>query len=278
MAAYSYSGYMGFGDYAQARANFESALEIAQRADLQWHIPPTRLGLDCVRACLGEYAAALQGMRQTIRSIERLKLPRYQVMAYELLTSLLLDLDLNEQAFAHAERGLALAAAAKITFWHVRSEASHAIARMRLGQLDVGPALHRTLARARENSERSQMVRCLEGLAELAFRRGELDACGAVGAEMLALAEPAEMKELAARARLWSGQALAAQGKRDAALEQLALAAAGAEQVGRVRLARDATLALAKLGGDAAQRVRAGALAAQIDSDARECAQLMTTA
>ena len=34
MVAYSYSGYMGFGDYAQARANFEAALEIAQRADL----------------------------------------------------------------------------------------------------------------------------------------------------------------------------------------------------------------------------------------------------
>ena len=30
MVAYSYSGYMGFGDYAQARANFESALEIAR--------------------------------------------------------------------------------------------------------------------------------------------------------------------------------------------------------------------------------------------------------
>ena len=39
---------MGLGDYAQARANFESALEIAQRADLQWHIGPTLLGLDCV--------------------------------------------------------------------------------------------------------------------------------------------------------------------------------------------------------------------------------------
>ncbi len=51
MVGYSYSGYMGFGDYARARANFESALEIAQRADLQWHMGPTRLGLDCVRAC-----------------------------------------------------------------------------------------------------------------------------------------------------------------------------------------------------------------------------------
>jgi tetratricopeptide (TPR) repeat protein/transcriptional regulator with XRE-family HTH domain len=278
MVAYSHSGYMGFGDYAQARANFESALEIAQRADLQWHIPPTRLGLDCVRACLGEYASALHGIRQTIRSLERLKLPRYQVMAYELLTSLLLDLDLNQQAFEHAERGLALAGTAKITFWRVRSEASHAIARMRLGDLDVGPALNRTLSRARENNERTQMVRCLEGLAELALRRGDFDACGALGAEMLALAEAGAMSELAARGRLWSGEALAAAGERNAALEQLALAAATAEKIGRVRLAQDAAAALAKAGGDAAQRARAAALSARLRDEARDCQRLMATA
>ena len=139
MVAYSYSGYMGFGDYAQARAHFESALEIAQRADLQWHIPPTRLGLACVRACLGEYGERLERHATDDTFLERLKLPRYQVMAYELLTSLLLDLDLNQQAFETSERGLAIAAAAKIKFWRVRSEASNAIARMRLGDLEVGP-------------------------------------------------------------------------------------------------------------------------------------------
>ena len=251
MVAYSYSGYMGFGDYAQARANFEAALEIAQRADLQWHIPPTRLGLACVRACLGEYGSALKDVRQTIRSLERLKLPRYQVMAYELLTSLLLDVDLKQHALETSERGLALADAAKITFWRVRSEATHAIARMRLGDLEVGPALNGTLRRARDNDERTQMLRCLEGLAELALRRGELDACSALAEEMLALADGAGMKELAARGHLWCGQALAASGKRDAAIERLALAAEAAEKIGSVRLTRDATEALARVSGDA---------------------------
>jgi predicted ATPase/DNA-binding XRE family transcriptional regulator len=275
MVAHAYSGYLGIGDYVQARVNFEVALEIAQRADLQWHIPPTRLGLACVRGASGEYGSALRDLRQTITSLERLKLPRYQVMAYELLASLLLDVELNQQALETAERGLALADSARLRFWRVRSEATHAIARMRLGDLDVGPALNETLRQARHNDERSQMVRCLEGLAELALRRGEVDACSALAEEMLALAGGGAMPELAARGHFWRGEALAALRKRGPAVEQLMLAAAAAEKIGRVRLAKDAYEALARLDGEPAQRARASALAARMADSRRECEQLM---
>ena len=57
--------------------------------------------------------------------------------------------------------------------------------------------------------------------------------------------------------------------------EQLARAAAAAEKIGRVRLVRDATAALAKVGGDPAHHARAAALAARIEHSARECRQLM---
>jgi tetratricopeptide (TPR) repeat protein/transcriptional regulator with XRE-family HTH domain len=276
MVAFAYSGYMGAGDYSQARANFEAALEIAEGADLEWHIPPTRLGLACVRGCLGDYGGAVNDLQHTIRSLERLKLPRYLVMAYEMLASLLLDVELNQHALAASERGLALANSATITFWRVRSEATHAIARLRHGDLDVGPALNAALRRARDNDERTQMVRCLEGLAELALRRGEPDACGAVADEMLALAGGDGMKELTARGQLWSGLAFAASGRQTAATEQLALAAAAAEQIGRVRLAREATEALAKLRADPTQRARAAALAARLAEGARDCERLMS--
>jgi tetratricopeptide (TPR) repeat protein len=277
MVAYAYSGYMGLGDYAHARTHFEAALEIAQRADLQWHIPPTRLGLACVRGCLGEYGAALNELEQTIRSLERLNLPRYQVMAYELLSSLLLDVELHGKALETSERGLAIADNADIQFWRVRSQATRAIARLRLGDLEVGPALHSMLRLARENDERTQMIRCLDGLAELALRRGELDACSALADEMLALADGAAMKELKAHGNLWRGETLAATGKRDSAIAELELAAAAAETIGRVRLARDATQALAKVRGDEADRTRAAALAASIAASSRECEQLMAT-
>jgi tetratricopeptide (TPR) repeat protein len=277
MIGYAYLGYMGLGDYLQARAYLEAALEIAQRADLQWHIPPTLFGLALVRGHLGDYGGAVNELQQWIRSLERSKLPRYLLMAYEMLASLLLEVDLNEQALDISESGRALADSTGITFWRGRREGTHAIARIRIGDLEVGPRLTDTLSWARENDERVQMVRCLEGLAELALRRGEIEACGAFAEEILTLADAAGMKELAARGRLWRGEALAASGKRDAAIEQLELAAMGAEKIGRTRHASDATSALAKLSGEPAHCARAAALAERIAASARECERLITT-
>jgi len=264
MIAYAGTGYTGLGDYPAALANFESALAIAQRADLQWHMGPTLLGLDHVRACTGRYGEAWRGMTATLRWLESLRQTRYQLIAYDFLGYLLLDLGLDAKAMEYSERGLALSRDARITFWRPRIEANLAIARIRLGYLDVGSALDRALRHARENSERSQMVRCLEGLTELALRRGDAAGCLALAAELLSHAETAGLKELAAQARRWRGEALAATGKLEAATEQLALAAATAEEIERVRLAWDATAALARLGGGAAHRARADALAAQI--------------
>jgi tetratricopeptide (TPR) repeat protein len=275
MIAHARSGYLGLGDYAQARANFEGALEIAERADLQWHIPPTRLGLACVTGYLGDYAGAVTELLQMTRSLERSKLPRYQVMAYEMLASLLLDVGLDRQALRAAEKALAVADAANNAFWRVRTEATCAIARLRLGDLDVAAALTAPLRAARDNDERSHVVRCLEGLAELALRRGELEACTAVAAEMLTLAEGAAMPELAARARLWRGRVLAARGELRPAVEELELAATSAEQLGRVRLAKDACAALAEIADGGAHPGRAAELAARLDASARECERLM---
>src|SRR4029077_14876604 len=55
MIGYALTGYMGLADYPRARAHFEASLEIARKADLQWHVGPTLLGLDHVRACAGQY-------------------------------------------------------------------------------------------------------------------------------------------------------------------------------------------------------------------------------
>ncbi|HEY3518408.1 MAG TPA: AAA family ATPase [Gammaproteobacteria bacterium] len=271
MIGHAYLGHLGIGDHAKARVYFDAALEIAQRADLQWHIPPTLFGLAGVRGYLGDYGGAVRDLKQLISSLEQSRLPRYLLMAYEMLASLLVEVGLNRRALEASERGRTLADSAQMTFWGGRREGTHAIVRMRLGDLDVEPALTRTLRWARDNEERAQMVRCLEGLTELALRRGELGACGAFAEEMLALAEAAGMKELAARGHLWRGEALAASGKRDAAIEDLALAAAGAEELGRVRLTRDATDALARVTGDAGDRARASVLAARIDEAARAC-------
>ena len=52
---------------------------------------PTLLGMDHVRACLGQYDEALEGMLKTLRWLESLKQTRYQLIAYDLIGHLLIE-------------------------------------------------------------------------------------------------------------------------------------------------------------------------------------------
>jgi tetratricopeptide (TPR) repeat protein/transcriptional regulator with XRE-family HTH domain len=247
MIAFACTGYMGLADYARAESSFQAALAIARQADLQWHLGPTLLGLDHVRACTGQYGEAWAGMTKTRRWLEGVKQARYQLIACDLMAHLLLDLGLDRQAAEQCERGLALATRERITFWRPRIEANLAIARLRMGALDVGPALERALGECSANSESTQMTRCLEGLAELALARGDAAGCLAHAEELLSLVEPAGLRELAAHALRWRGEALLALGEPAVALDDLVLAAGVAEEIGRPRLAADAHGALARL-------------------------------
>ncbi len=83
---------------------------------------PTLLGLDHVRACTGRYGEAWTGMQKTLHWLESLKQARYQFIAYDFIGHLLLDLDLNEQAIEHLERGLALGHDTGIMFWRAAIE------------------------------------------------------------------------------------------------------------------------------------------------------------
>jgi len=209
---------------------------------------PTLLGQDHVRACSGRYGDAWSGMTRTLQWLESLRQTRYQLMAHDFLGQLLLDLGLCEQAIEQSERGLALGRAANITFWRPRIEVNRAIARLRLGDLEVGAALRSALDRCRQDEEGLQMARCLEGLTELALARGDADECLRLSRELLSLAEPAGLRELAGVARRWCGEALIAKGDERAAAAELALASRTARDVGRVRLAFDVECARARLG------------------------------
>lgn len=259
MIGHACLGTKGLGDYPRATANFEAALDIARAADLQWHFGPTLLGLDHIRACTGRYGEAWTGMQKTLRWLESLRQARYQLIAYDCIGHLLLDLGLNELAVEHLERGLARGRDTGIRFWRAAIDAHLAVARSRLGQNDVAPALHATLEQTRRTSERYMMVRCIDGLAEIALAAGDAGRCRAYGDELLAIAESNGLRELEAVARRWRGEAMFVEKDYVAAQAELSRAAALAEDIGRVRLRMDTQAALARLLAaqgqrDAAQR------------------------
>ena len=254
MIGHACAGAKGLGDYPRAAANFEAALDIARAADLQWHMGPTLLGLDHVRACTGRYGEAWTGMQKTLRWLESLGQTRYQLIAHDFIGHLLLDLGLNELAIEQLERGLALGCDTGIMFWRAAIDAHLAVARSRLGHKDVAPALQAALEQTRRNSERYLAVRCIDGLAEIALAAGDAGRCLAYGDELLAIAGPNGMREYEAVARRWRGEATLAQEAYSEAQAELSRAAALAEDVGRVRLQMDANSALARLYGAQGQR------------------------
>lgn len=257
MVGYACTGYMGLADYPRAEAAYRAALEIARNADLQWHIGPTLLGLDHVRGCLGHAGEAREGIEKTLRWLEGVHMTRYQLMAYDLLAYLLLDVGLDREAAEAAEEGLAFAEREGIAFWRPRIEAHRAIARLRLGDLGVGPALLAALETCERNDTRYQAARCLQGLAELALARRDPQGCMAFAERLLAMVEPGGLRELAAQARRWRGEALLALGEPARAGEDLRFAAAIGEAIGRARLARDAHAALARVPGISKPRIGA---------------------
>ncbi|HET7730654.1 MAG TPA: AAA family ATPase [Usitatibacter sp.] len=259
MIAFACTGYMGLADYARARASYEASLAIAREADLQWHLGPTLLGLEHVRACTGGYGEAWNGMARTLAWLEGVKQTRYQLIACDVMTHLLLEVGRNAHAARQCEHGLALATREGITFWRPRLEAHLAVARLRMGDLHVGASLESARADCRRNREGTQEARCLEALAELALAKGDAAGCRSYAQDLLALAGPSGMAEWQAEALRWRGEALCAAGDAPGARSDLEEAAALAARVGRPRLARDIHRALARVhqaggGRDEAQR------------------------
>ena len=247
MVGHACVGTKGLGDYPRAIANFESALEIARAADLQWHFGPTLLGLDHARACMGRYGEAWAGMQKTLHWLESLNQVRYQFIAFDFIGYLLLDLGLNEQAIEYLQRGLALGHDSGIQFWRATLDTNLAIAQSRLGQPVDEAGLQATLDQTRATSERYMMVRCLDGLAEIALVKGNLEKCYDYSDELLAIAKANGLGELEAVARRWRGEAMIVEKKYASAQKELSQAADLANATGRARLQMDIQVALTRL-------------------------------
>ncbi len=247
MIGHACVGSKGLGNYPMAMASLQEALDIARAADLQWHMGPTLLGMDHVRACTGHYGEAWSGMQTTMEWLESLRQPRYQLIAHDFIGQLLLDLGQNELAIESLERGLALGRETGIMFWHAAIAAHVAVARSRLGETDAARALHTTLEQTRRASERYLMVRCLDGLSEIAFASGDMHGCLKYADELLEIAVENGLRELEASARRWRGETLLADEAFVQAEAELSRAAQLAEDIGRVRLQLDVQAALARL-------------------------------
>ena len=276
MIGWACTGHMGLADYPRALSQFNAALDIARDADLQWHLGPTLIGRAHAQMALGRFAEAWADLNEALPRLETLCLVRYQIMAHDAMGCLLLDLDWHEPALQHFERGLALARRAAIMYWVPRLQANLAIAQSRSG-VPVGlAALQGALQYSQDHSETWLTLRCLQALAETALANGDADGCTRYADRLLALASSGNMRELIAQAHRLRGLACFAVDGYEPARKELIEALTLAQPIGKIRLAWDCHLALARVAaalGDANsehdQLASASALAARIAENLR---------
>lgn len=247
MIGWACTGHMGLADYPRAVLQFNAALDIARAADLQWHLGPTLIGRAYAQMALGRFAEAWADLNEALPRLETLGLVRYQIMAHDAMGCLFLDLNWHEPALRHFERGLALACDAAIMYWVSRLQANVAIARLRCGVPADRAALQGALDYSQDHSEAWLTLRCLEALAESALANGEADGCIRYADQLLALSSRGNMRELTGQAHRLRGLARLAVNAYESARKELAQALTLAEQIGRVRLAWDCHLALARV-------------------------------
>ncbi|MEJ7669926.1 MAG: hypothetical protein WKH97_14590 [Casimicrobiaceae bacterium] len=151
-----------------------------------------------------------------------------------------------------------------------------AIARTRMGRLDVQAELEQALSYAQARREGWFSTRCLEGLAEISLARGNTGQCLAYADELLRLAKGGKLREMMARAHRWRGEAFLADKAYGPAASELYCAAELSAQLGRLRLAWDVHCALARLCGGGGRpheannhQLKAQEIAARIASNLR---------
>ena len=271
MIGWACTGHMGLADYPRALSHFDAALAIARSADLQWHLGPILIGSAHVRVALGRFGEAWSDLNEALPRLETLGLVRYQMMAHDALGCLFLELNLTEQASRHFEQGLRLGRDAGIIYWLPRLQANLVIAQLRLGIPCDQTALQAAAQCSHEHSEAWLTLRCLEALAELALVNGDAHGCIVHADQLMALASGGDMRELVGQAHRLRGLAWLAVKAYEPARTELMRALTLAEQLGRIRLAWDCQIGLARLCaalgdaiGEKARRAIARGLVAQI--------------
>ena len=237
-------GTMGTGDYRSAIDHYAGSLAIIEASSLSWHSVCTLIGLGLAQGCMGDYEQGLSNVRRGSEMAETLGVARFKAMVCDALGYLYLDLNLHERAAHEFARGIEISLHAETNFWLPRLQANLAITRLRMGERAVEQDLQTALQIAREGRQAFHAVRCMEGLAELALVKGDLDRAVGYADELKTLAVRSGMRENLARAHYWRGRALLALGAHGEAESELQQGLAIAGEIGRLRLAYEVQQAL----------------------------------
>ena len=245
MVGYCHTGAFGTADYGRALACAEEGLAVAEAAEQSWHVGPLHLLKADALRCMGRMRGAHALLEAEFERSQALAQPRFGIMTLDILARLFDEEGRHADAADCWQRALDASRRHRVHFWREQLMAGLARARLVQGLPVDWPELHAASEAALARRDRYVHARCLDVLAEGALAAGDVPRAHGLASRLLALAEPAGMRELAAIARWSLGRAL-----RDTAPDQaraeLETALTAAQQIGRPWLVAQLGAALAE--------------------------------
>lgn len=232
MIGYCHTGACGTADYGRALACAEEGLAVAEAAEQTWHVGPLHLLQADAWRCMGRTRDAQALLEAEVERSQALAHARFGIMTLDMLGRLFDEEGRHADAADCWQRALVASRRHQVHFW--REQLMAGLARARLAQgLEVDwSELHAASVAALARRDRYVHARCLEVLAEGALAAGHHTRAIDFASRLLALAEPAGMRELAAIARWSLGRALRKTAPEQARTE-LEAALTAARQIGR---------------------------------------------
>ena len=247
MLANACSGDRGIADFDLGRRSVDSALDISRKARLDGHTAPALLNAGPIYGCTGDYQQGLDFIYEAFSWSKNLGVIRFQTAIHYYLGYLYREINLFEKARAADALGLQIAEDHGVGFQLLGLRAGLAVDRLHLGDLNVEQELLETYELSRQQGQGMHGLACLEGLSVWALASGELQAALDYSRQSREMAEAGGMREDAARARKFRGEALIALGDFNAAENELKLVQKMADEIKGVRLQWDVHAALEKL-------------------------------
>jgi class 3 adenylate cyclase/tetratricopeptide (TPR) repeat protein len=237
----------GIGDFELGRRSADMALDISRKARMDGHTAPGMLNAGNVYGPSGDYQQGFDYLYETRDWSKKLGVIRFQTALYYHLGHLYREINLYEKAQAADALGLQIATDHGVGFYLLALRAGLAIDRLRLGDLNVEDEILEAYKMTGQQGQGVHGIRCLEGLCQWALASGELQTGLAYSSKLQQLAEAGGMRENAARARKYRGEAFTEMGEFEAAENELKQVEKMADEIKGVRLQWDVHAALERL-------------------------------
>jgi tetratricopeptide (TPR) repeat protein/DNA-binding XRE family transcriptional regulator len=246
MIGYCHAGAFGLADYGRALQCADEGLAVAEAAEQSWHVGPLHLLKADAWRCMGRLTEAQALLEAEFDRSQILGQPRFGIMTLDVLGRLFDEAGRHAEAEDCWQRALAASREHQVHFWRAQLLAGLASARLHQGLQADWDELHAASEAALVRRDRYVHARCLHVLARGALAHGDAARAEERASRLLALAEPAGMRELAALAR-WSLGCALRNTVPDRARAELETARAAARHIERPWLVAQLDAELARL-------------------------------